>query len=103
MHFFFFLLRINLDSVTGAVDVENTALRTESSSACSPSLRYPLIWQGAVRDTCRQVRLSSSSSSSSRGFESDRAVLGYSASPCEKAQKVSLGKNSIKKCPFRST
>lgn len=47
---FFFLLRINLDSLNGAMDVKNVALRTESSSGCSPSPRHPLMLQGAVRE-----------------------------------------------------
>lgn len=46
----FFLFRINPDSLTGDVDVENAALGTEGSSGCSSSLTYPLILQGAVRD-----------------------------------------------------
>jgi len=46
----FFLLRINLSSLTGAADVENLVFGTESSSGCSPSLRSPLVSQGAARD-----------------------------------------------------
>lgn len=46
----FFLLRINLDSISGAVDIKNVAVRTESSSGCSPSPRHPLMLQGAVRE-----------------------------------------------------
>lgn len=46
----FSLLRINPDSLNGAVDVKNVAVRTESSSGCSPSPRHPLKLQGAVRE-----------------------------------------------------